>query len=102
MHYLLTYSVAEDYLERRDEFRKEHLELAKAAHAAGDLVMAGATYDPDTEGVTGAVLHFECDSVEPIKNFAESDPYVRHGLVTEYTIHIWNAVVGEGTITPDV
>lgn len=42
MHYLLIYDVGRDYLERRAEFRNEHLKLAWEAHARGELVLGGA------------------------------------------------------------
>ena len=35
-HFLLTYTLASDYLARRPEFRAEHLALATAAVARGD------------------------------------------------------------------
>jgi hypothetical protein len=35
MHYLLFYEAASDYLERRAEFRREHLTLAWQAHEPG-------------------------------------------------------------------
>ena len=41
-HFLLTYTLAPDYLARRPGFRAEHLGLAQAAVAGGDLVLGGA------------------------------------------------------------
>jgi uncharacterized protein YciI len=29
-----------------------------------------------------------------VERFAEQDPYVRHGLVTRWTVRAWNVVVG--------
>ena len=46
MHYVLIYELAGDYLERRGEFRNEHLKLAWAAEEKGDLVLAGALAEP--------------------------------------------------------
>ena len=42
MHYLLLYDVVPDYVERRAALRAEHLALAQAAHARGELVLGGA------------------------------------------------------------
>ena len=96
MHYLLFYDVVPDYVERRAPFRAEHLELARAAHARGDLVLGGALADP----VDGAVLLFRGDSPAAAEAFAAADPYVRHGLVTRWHVRAWATVVGEGSDPP--
>lgn len=96
MHYLLCYDLAPDYLERRTQYRAEHLELAWQAQERGELVLAGALSDP----VDTAVLMFQADSSEPVESFAKSDPYVIHGLVTSYKVRPWNTVVGEAATTP--
>jgi uncharacterized protein len=90
MHYLLFYDVAPDYLERRAEFRAEHLHHAREAHAAGDLILAGALNDP----VDGAVLLFRSDSPVAAERFASTDPYVINGLVTAWRVREWTTVVG--------
>ena len=46
MHYLLFYEFVPDYLERRAEFRAQHLKLAWEAQARGDLMLAGAYASP--------------------------------------------------------
>lgn len=91
MHYLLIYDTAPDYLERRGEFRNEHLALALAAHARGDLVLAGALADPPDH----AVLLFEGDSPAAAEAFAHADPYVKNGLVVKWTVREWTTVVGD-------
>jgi uncharacterized protein len=90
MHYLLFYETAPDYLERRGQFRAEHLKLARDAHARGELVLAGALADP----VDGAVLLFRASSPEPAEAFAQADPYVIHGLVRSWKVREWTTVVG--------
>jgi uncharacterized protein YciI len=91
MHYLLFYDAAPDYLERRPQFRAEHLALARAAHARGELVLGGALANP----VDGAVLLFRCDSIAPIEAFVAADPYVKNGLVSRWHIREWTTVVGD-------
>jgi hypothetical protein len=96
MHYLMFYELAADYLERRGEFRDEHLKLAWDARERGEIVIAGALADPaDT-----AVLMFQGDSPDVAERFAQADPYVKHGLVTAYRIRQWNTVVGTHATTP--
>lgn len=96
MHYLLFYEVAPDYLDRRGEFRTEHLTLAWQAHARGELILGGALDEP----VDGAVLLFQGDSPEVAERFAVADPYVRNGLVTTWRVRAWTTVVGEQAASP--
>ena len=92
MHYLLFYDVVEDYVERRAAFRAEHLAYARAAHARGELILAGALADP----VDGAVLLFRGDTPGAAEDFARGDPYVRNGVVTGWRVRAWSTVVGDG------
>lgn len=96
MHYLLMYELAADYLERRGDYRTEHLKMAWDAQERGEIVVAGALSDP----ADMAVLMFQAESPDVVERFARADPYVIHGLVTGYRIRQWNTVVGEGASTP--
>jgi uncharacterized protein YciI len=96
MHFLLMYDLAPDYLERRGQFRDEHLKLAWDAQARGELVLAGALADPADH----AVLLFQCESAETVQHFAATDPYVTHGLVRAFHVRQWNTVVGDAALTP--
>lgn len=96
MHYLLLYDVGPDYLARRTEYRAEHLELAWAAHARGELVLGGALTDP----VDGAVLLFKGDSPAAAEQFAAKDPYVQNGLVLRWRVRPWITVAGTDPATP--
>lgn len=96
MDYLLFYDVTPDYLERRGAYRAEHLALAWEAHAKGNLVLAGALANP----ADGAVFHFRGDSPAPAEEFARADPYVCHGLVTQWRVREWATVVGDAAANP--
>jgi uncharacterized protein YciI len=96
VHYLLFYDFAPDYLERRPAFRSEHLSLAWRACERGQLILGGALADPADQGV----LLFQSDSPEVAQRFAESDPYVKNGLVTRWRVRGWTTVVGEDAATP--
>jgi uncharacterized protein YciI len=90
------YELAPDYLERRGQFRDEHLKLAWEAQARGEMVLAGALADPaDT-----AVLLFAGDSPQAAEHFAAADPYVTKGLVKSYRVRQWNTVIGDDAFTP--
>jgi uncharacterized protein YciI len=96
MHYVLFYEFTPDYLQRRTEFRDEHLRLAWEAHERGELVLAGAFADPPDRGM----LLFKCDSPDVPLRFAQSDPYVKHGLVVRHYVRAWTTVVGTDASTP--
>lgn len=96
MHYLLLYTLSPDYLERRGAYRNAHLALAWAAHERGELILGGALADPPDE----AVLLFQGESQDVAREFALTDPYVQHGLVTAWRVRQWTTVVGEGAATP--
>ncbi|HEY8024037.1 MAG TPA: YciI-like protein [Burkholderiaceae bacterium] len=96
MHFLLFYDLADDYLERRSEYRAAHLELAWRAKEKGELVLAG----PLSEPVDQAILLFQGDTPEAAERFAKEDPYVRHGLVTDWQVRQWTTVVGDMATVP--
>jgi uncharacterized protein len=98
MHYLLFYDVSPDYLERRVEFRSEHLKLAWQAQTRGELVLGGALADP----VDGAVLLFKANSADVVERFVAADPYVKNGLVTRWRVRPWTTVVGADATSPVV
>ncbi|UFS69035.1 YciI family protein [Geomonas sp. RF6] len=96
MHYLLFYEVTPDYLQRRAEYRDEHLALAWQAQERGELILGGALADP----ADCAVLLFEADSDEVVKNFVAADPYVKNGLVSSWRVRQWTTVVGDDATSP--
>jgi hypothetical protein len=89
-YWLLIYDLVDDYLDRREPLRAEHLALAKAAHVHGDLVMAGALADPYDQ----AVFAWKVADTEVVNRFVAHDPYVREGLVKSWRIRKWNVVIG--------
>lgn len=90
MYYILFYKTSEDYLERRVEFRQQHLEMAKELHDTGSLILGGALADPPDQ----AILVFKGESPEVAENFARNDPYVQNGLVIEWEVREWTVVIG--------
>ena len=90
MYYILCYKTVENYIERRVPFREEHLNLAQLAHKTGTLILGGALADP----ADGAMLVFKGDSPKAAEDFANHDPYVKNGLITEWNIRAWNVVIG--------
>lgn len=91
MHYLLFYEAGPDYTTERAPYRKHHLELALAAAARGDIVLAGAYANP----ADGALLVFRGDSPKVAEDFARADPYVVNGVVKRWSVREWTTVAGE-------
>jgi uncharacterized protein len=90
-YYALFYHVVDQFVERRSPFREQHLAHAQRAVGHDGLVLAGALSEPaDT-----ALLVFRGDSPDAARAFAETDPYVRNGLVKHWEVRPWNVVVGE-------
>jgi uncharacterized protein len=90
MYFILLYEVVDDFVNRRTVFRAEHLKILDEAHRRGDLVMAGAFSDP----VDGAALLFRGVDSAVARRFAETDPYVTNGLITNWRVRGWNVVIG--------
>jgi hypothetical protein len=94
-HFLLIYDLAPDYLQRRAQFRDEHLALAWKAAEAGEMVLGGALDEP----VEQAFVLFR-GSREAALRFAAADPYVKHGLVKAFRVRQWHTVVGAQASMP--
>ena len=89
-YYILFYTTVDNYVEKRVPFREEHLNLAQKAYQNGSLVMGGALDDP----ADSAMLIFKGNSPEVATEFAQNDPYVKNGLITEWKVRPWVVVVG--------
>ena len=95
LHFMLIYDVGPGFIQRRAQFRDEHLALAWKAADAGSLVLAGALEEPTDQ----AFLLFR-GSREAASRFAEADPYVRHGLVRKWQVKQWHTVAGPTAAMP--
>lgn len=88
MYYILFYKTVDNYIERRAPLRGDHLGLVSEFHNDGRLFMAGALAEP----ADGAVLIFRGDTPEAAHEFASRDPYVKNGLITEWSVRPWMVV----------
>lgn len=95
-HFLLFYEVGPDYIERRAQFRDEHLRKAWQSSERGELVLGGILTDPTDR----AVLLFRAESRDAVEAFATSDPYVTNGLVQRWTVREWKTVAGADAASP--
>lgn len=85
---ILTYTYVEDILERRTPHREAHLAHARRWIDDGRLERIGVLGDPPH----GALLVFTGDDHAAPREFAEDDPYVQAGLVTDHKIETWKLV----------
>jgi uncharacterized protein YciI len=88
MYYILFYKTVENYIERRAPLRGTHLDLVHEFHSDGRIFMAGALAEP----ADGAVLIFRGDTPEAVHEFVSRDPYVKNGLITEWSVRPWIVV----------
>jgi uncharacterized protein len=89
-YFIITYDLVEDYLNRRTEYRDQHLRLAREAHDRGELILAGALSDPADR----ALLVFHVTQRSMVEEFAKKDPYVINGLVKKWEVRPWTVVIG--------
>jgi uncharacterized protein YciI len=95
-YFLLFYETVDNYVEKRAPYRAQHLELARDAHARGELLLAGALSDP----AAGAVLVFRARDQGTVEEFARRDPYVQNGLITRWRVRPWTVVIGNDPSEP--
>ena len=84
-HKILLYDYVADVLERRAPHREAHLARIAEWSASGALLMAGPLGDPPT----GALLVFGDLPDAEIERFADGDPYLAAGLITQRRIVPW-------------
>lgn len=89
--HVLHYYTVDDYVEKRKSFRPAHFDHIKQYIERGEILMGGAYEGPADE----ALIVFNGEDTSVAQRFAESDPYVKNGLVTKYRIRVWNEVVSE-------
>ena len=89
-YFVLFYDVVDDYLERRAEFREEHLGLVRELFDRGALLLGGALADPPDR----VLIVFRTENSGIVEDFVRQDPYVRNGLVARWKIRPWTVVVG--------
>lgn len=95
-HFLLLYTYAPNYLDKRAAVRPAHLELARASVARDELQLGGAV--PQDDPPFGLLL-FKGESAAVAEGFARADLYTTQGVVTAWRVREWITVVGEGALT---
>lgn len=75
--------------ERRRPYREDHLAYLRQLKAAGKLLMAGAWKEP----LDGALIVYQGENEEQVRELIEADPYNRAGLWTDVRIREWNVAI---------
>ncbi len=91
MYFALFYDTVDNFVERRQPYRAEHLAFAERAHREGHLLLGGAFNPAD-----GALLVFRTSDRSVVEKFAQNDPYVVKGLVRAWRVREWTVVIGAG------
>ena len=90
MYYILFYETVDNYTEKRQPFRPEHLTMVSSAQVAGHIVMGGAFANP----ADGVAIVFKTDAKAIVEEFVKNDPYVQNDLVARWYIRDWTVVIG--------
>jgi uncharacterized protein YciI len=88
--YVLTYKYVEDMEVRRVPVREKHL-VHLNTHVPLGLLVGGALLHP----IDGGLLVWKTDNEEQVRNFVIQDPYYKAGLISDYSIREYMAVVGQ-------
>ncbi|WP_320669123.1 YciI family protein [Patulibacter defluvii] len=87
--FLVLYRYVEQIETLRGPHRPAHLEHLRGLAERGLLRLAGATGNPPT----GAAIVLRVRDREAAEALIAEDPYVRAGLVPEWSVEPWNVVV---------
>lgn len=74
--YILLANDYPDALEKRLAAREDHLNRANAQKERGFILLGGATLSEETQKMDGSFILFEANSVQEVKEYALTDPYV--------------------------
>jgi uncharacterized protein len=88
-YFALFYDLVDNFVERRQPYRSEHLTLLDQAQRDGRLLLAGPLKPVDT-----ALLVFRADSASDVEQLVARDPYVTNGLVKSWKVREWTVVIG--------
>jgi uncharacterized protein YciI len=91
MKYVLVCEDREGGLEVRLANREKH--LAFLGELGARVSLAGPMLSDDGELMVGSVLIIEAESVEEIRQIADSDPYALAGLFKKVTIRPFRQVI---------
>ena len=88
MEFVVTYRAVEDLLPLARQHGPAHLARLHEFRDRGLLLMAGTLDEPVNGDAMGVFT-----TREAAEEFIAGDPFVRHGVVAEWTVRPWNEVL---------
>jgi uncharacterized protein YciI len=88
MKYVMTYRAADDFLPLAQQHYPAHAERVQVFAGRGELLMVG-TFDEPMDGAAMGVF----TTREAAEEFIAGDPFVRNGVVAEWSVRAWNEVL---------
>ena len=82
--YILFGSYCDHVLEKREPYRKDHLNGIKKQKEAGVVIAIGPTQD-----LTKVFGIYEAENEAIVRQLIEADPYWKNGIWTEYEVKEW-------------
>ncbi len=93
MQYIIKAYDGENMLERRLAVRPRHLE--NMAKAPGKVICAGGLLD-DAGKMKGPVLIMEFESKELLRQYLDSEPYIKENVWENVEVELMNVVIVNG------
>ena len=88
MKYVMTYRAVEDFMPLAQEHYAGHAARVEEFAGRGELLMVG-TFDEPMDGAAMGVF----TTREAAEEFIAGDPFVRNGVVAEWSVRPWNEVL---------
>ena len=88
MKYVMTYRAVVDFMPLAQQHYPAHAARVDEFAGRGELLMVG-TFDEPMDGAAMGVF----TSREAAEQFIEGDPFVRNGVVAEWSVRPWNEVL---------
>jgi uncharacterized protein len=85
MKYVMTYRAVEDFMPLAQEHYAGHAARVEEFAGRGELLMVG-TFDEPMDGAAMGVF----TTREAAEEFIAGDPFVRNGVVAEWSVRPWN------------
>jgi uncharacterized protein YciI len=85
--YVLLGTYCDNAVAKRTPYRQAHLEGLRSQKDEGVLLALGPTVDN-----TKVFGLYEAPTEATVRQLVEADPYLQHGIWTDYTIYEWNQV----------
>ncbi len=84
-----------DGAQRRDQWRRQHVDYIHKLERNGRIRFAGPIRDNGDDRSIGVVIVYEASNLHDARNMANADPYVAGGVFETLTVHPFKQVIPE-------